>query len=612
MEIETQIAADALHQVALDEVDAAHPHRRRGLGVFDLLPDHLQAHPVRQIDHPAQLVAQAGIVMGGGIAVGHAQVTERQLGEQCFGFAAGLELAEAELHAGGHQAVAELAQGHRVDQRIVQAQVDDQRSAFDAARGDGLHQPVGEGLARQRTRRLRHEQAQRLAFHLVAGQQVQHAFHHLPVQIDDAPGQFRGRDRLRGRDQGAVGLAHAQEHLVLRQFAAGDRNDGLVGQLQLGVVQRQPGVVRGGHRRSVGGDPLGLHAGLQRRAFGGFQGAAGVGESVRQRRIAHRAGQAQGLFIADDEVALAELFAQAAGEYCLRLGIQVPGQGQETVVVQPGQRMRCGGLGQRASGIGHQVLEVGVAVALAQAQGAADLDEEQAGGSLLFQRDTQLLHQVGAGRQAGFRIDQARRRDHGRALARTLDPVGDRGDQVARTDRFGQEVIGAAFQHFVLALRVRVAGQEYDRQVQQVRTLADLQGQGHAVLPRHVQVHQDQVRPEAFDGRDHPGRCHLHFGQHPGAVQHALREQRLAAVVFHDQDAERGLACILLARIAARCDFGAGAGRGRGCCHRFRAHAGNDRRRIGGEAGPWSGFVGRCIAGPASPVMRRRGFGTQP
>ena len=559
-------------------------------------------------------------MMGGGVAVGYAQVTERQLGEQGFGFAAGLELAETELHAGGHQAVAELAQGHRMDQRIIQAQVDDQRGAFDAACGDGLHQPVGERLAGQRTRRLRHEQAQRLAFHLVSGQQVQHAFHHLPVQLDDAPGQFRGRDRLRCGDQRAIGLAHAQEHLVLRQFAAGDRDDGLIRQLQVGIGQREAGVVRGCCRRRVGRYSLGLHAGLQRGAFGGFQCAAGVGEGVWQRRIAHRARQVQGLFIADDEIVLAQLLAQAAGEHRHRFGIQVTGQGKETVVVQPGQRMRRGGLGQLASGIGHQVLEIRVAIALAQAQGAADLDEEQAGRSLFFQRGTQLLHQVGAGRQAGFRIDdQVRCGSHGRALARTLDSVGDRGDQMTRADWFGQEIIGAAFQHFVLALRVRVAGQEHDRQVQQVRSLANLHGQGHAVLARHVQIHQDQVGLETFDGRDHPGRRHLHFGQHAGAVQHALREQGLAAVVLNDQDAERGFACVLLTRIAAGDNPGVGARSSRLCCGLFRTHARDDLRFDGGigyrGCCGWCvrlGFVRGGIAGPASPVMRRRGFGAQP
>ena len=121
--------------------------------------------------------------------------------------------------------------------------------------------------------------------------------------------------------------------------------------------------------------------------------------------VTHRAGQANGVVAAHDEIMLAQFFAQALCEVRLCLGVQVLGQCQEAVVVQPCQRMRCGGKRHLAPRFGHQVFKAGVAVALAQAQGAADLDEEQATRGLRLKRVAQLLHHVGARGQAGFRID---------------------------------------------------------------------------------------------------------------------------------------------------------------------------------------------------------------
>src|SRR5690606_8886240 len=90
LEIEVQVAADRADQVALDEVDAGHPHRRGGLRVLDLLADHLQVLAVGHLDHRAQLVAQ-GVVLGrGGEAPGHAHVAQRHLREQRVGFIARL------------------------------------------------------------------------------------------------------------------------------------------------------------------------------------------------------------------------------------------------------------------------------------------------------------------------------------------------------------------------------------------------------------------------------------------------------------------------------------------------------------------------------------------
>src|SRR5690606_574453 len=115
---------------------------------------------------------------------------------------------------------------------------------------------------------------------------------------------------------------------------------------------------------------------------------------------------------------------------------------------------------------GHQPLERGVAEALAQAQGAGDLDEEQAAGGLVLAGLVDLLQQPAARGQPGFRMGtQGRQRGHALLAlrARALDAVGDRGDEVARAYRLAEEIVGAGLQHLELALRIRVAGRSEER-----------------------------------------------------------------------------------------------------------------------------------------------------
>ena len=283
-----------------------------------------------------------------------------------------------------------------------------------------------------------------------------------------------------------------------------------------------------------------MQAGLQGAALGRLQGRAGILEAARQRRIAHRAAQLHLLVLAHGEALHGQAVAQVTGDpFQIRL-VLVAQQGQEAVVVEPGQRRRCHGARQAGAGLGHQAFEGGIAVAFAQAQGTGDLDEEQAAAGAVGQRLVDLLQQPAAGGQAG--VGMVAHHVLARAGltplgAGALDPVGDRRDQVARPDRLGQEVVGAAFEHFELAFRIRIAGEKHDRQQLERRLLADQCGQAHAILAGHVQVHQDQVRVEAGDRVDHPVRLHLHLGLHPGPVQHALGEQGLGAVVLHDQHA---------------------------------------------------------------------------
>ena len=385
-----------------------------------------------------------------------------------------------------------------MDQRIGQAQVDDQRRALDAACAQGVEQPLRVRLARQRARRLRDEQAQRRPLGLALGQHVKRVFQHPVVDLGDAAGQFSGRDHLRGGQQRAVGLAHAQQHLVLRLLAAGDGHDGLVGQLELPVLQRDARGIVADLGRDVLGHAVRLQPGLQHRTFDRLQRTAGVGETQRQRGIAHRTAQLEHFVGAGLEIMAAQPVAHLLGQCRQRAFVHAVGQHQEAVVVQARHRVRRRGGGQLAARLVHQVFEHRVAVALAQAQRAIDLDEEQTAARLPLQRVGQVLQHEGARGQAGVAVDRgARGLQRLGALARALDAVGDRRDQVAWPDRLVEEIVGAAFQHLELALRVRVAGQEHDRQVQVFGLLAQQHGQRHAVLARHVQVHQHQVGAEA-------------------------------------------------------------------------------------------------------------------
>ncbi len=317
----------------------------------------------------------------------------------------------------------------------------------------------------------------------------------------------------------------------------------------------------------LAGRQIGLHAVaaqacLQRGAFDRFQRAAGVVEAQAQRCDADGAAHMHGFFFAHREGVGGQPLADLQ-RLLFQAGFgHVDGQQQEAVVVQARQRVGLGGAGQAVPGLGHQALVGGIAVTLAQAERAGDLDEEQAAGLLALQRVGEQVHHVAAGGQAGFRIAAHADLFAGllqRLLACAADAVGHRSDQVARADRLGEEVVGAAVEHFELALRVRVAGQEHDRQQLLTGLLADQRGQADAVQLGHVQIHQDQIRVIVLDRLRHAGGGHLDLRMHPGAVQHALREQGLRAVVFDDEDAVRrigGDIVLAIVRRGGRCRCG--------------------------------------------------------
>lgn len=284
--------------------------------------------------------------------------------------------------------------------------------------------------------------------------------------------------------------------------------------------------------------------------------------------------------------------------------------------------------GQAMAGLGHQALVGGITVALTQAERTGDFDEEQAAGLLARQRLGEQSHHMVARRQAGFRIAAHADLFAGllqRLLARAANAVGHCGDQVARADRLGQEIVGAAVEHFELALRIRVAGQEHDRQQLLAGLLADQGGQADAVQLGHVQIHQDQIRVVVLDRLRHAGGGHFHLRMHAGTVQHALCEQGLRAVVLDDQ-----YAIWRICRHAAVAFAGCRLCGGWRCCrrgargadrgHRLRlssrrgragrSHArrcGNDcRTHLRGAVGGSSGLVG-----PTAPVVGRRRFRAQ-
>jgi hypothetical protein len=414
----------------------------------------------------------------------------------------------------------------------------------------------------------------------------------------DQPGRLRRGHDVRGGVQRAVGVAQPQQGLVLRLLAACDRHDRLVGQFEavlgqcLAQARRQLapafGVLAG--RWRVAGQADRRQPRLAQRLLGRLQRGAGLDEAVAQRHVPDRHPQLQppGFAVHLEQVP-GDAVAQAAGQVLEPVRPGVWREHQEGVVVEPGRRIAADQAAQHPPGLGHQPLQRGIAVALAQAAHALDLHEQHAATFPARQGIAQALQQVAAGHQPGERVAAGVAHALLAQGARAPDPALHRGHQVARTDRLAEEVVGARLQDLVLLLRVRVAGQEHDRGVQEGLVLADQHRQFGARQSRHVQVHQHQVRPEPGHGLQHV----VGFGRDqrldPRAVEHALGEQRLGTVVLDDQHPVRRLA------------GGGGDVGGFG-----------DVGGIGHFQGAGGGVCGVCgwrIAGPAAPVMRRGGFG---
>lgn len=206
---------------------------------------------------------------------------------------------------------------------------------------------------------------------------------------------------------------------------------------------------------------------------------------------------------------------------------------RERVVVQACRGFTCSQQSaQPLGGAAQQAVHAGVAVALLQRAQVLDLDQQRAFGLLQA-----LQHRTTRG-QPGLRVIRAAARALLGALrACTLDPVLNRRYQVPRAHRLAQEIIRAAVQNFVMDVRVGISGQEHDRGVRVPGILAQGRGQHRAAGVGQVQVHQDQVGLEIDQRGQHVSCIRNPVGAHAGAMQHGFGEQRLAAVVLHDQDA---------------------------------------------------------------------------
>ncbi|MNV85201.1 hypothetical protein D3C71_1791360 [compost metagenome] len=113
------------------------------------------------------------------------------------------------------------------------------------------------------------------------------------------------------------------------------------------------------------------------------------------------------------------------------------------------------------------------------------------------------------------------------------------GDQVARANRFGQEVITAFAHGIQLLVQVVFGRQVDDRHAHITVAVADHLGQLRAGAGRHVQVEDDQVGLEVGQlghGADRVGQA---AGEHAGAGQYTLGVHGLCARIVDDQHAQR-------------------------------------------------------------------------
>ncbi|MNZ27929.1 hypothetical protein D3C78_451510 [compost metagenome] len=120
-------------------------------------------------------------------------------------------------------------------------------------------------------------------------------------------------------------------------------------------------------------------------------------------------------------------------------------------------------------------------------------------------------------------------------VARACRAVAHGGDQVARLDRLGQEVVAALAHGVELLVYVVLGGQVDDRHADVALVVADHLGQLGAQALGHVHVEDDQVGLEVGEGGHHLDRVGEAAGDDPGAVEHALGEGGLRPRVVDDQ-----------------------------------------------------------------------------
>jgi hypothetical protein len=435
-----------------------------------------------------------------------------------LGLLAGLELAQAELHAVRDHGFAELAHCRGVHDRVVEAQLHHQRLAGHAGVGDLLAQPFGLAGRGERERRLRHVQAQQLVVLQVLADERQRLLHHPAVDVHDQRASLGHRDDLGGRMQLAVGVAHAQQGLVLRHVAAGDRDHRLVVHHQAVVLERlahlqqQRGFLHGlGHARGLEAAYAALGgARLAGDLLGGIDHRAGFVEAMLEGGDADRHAQPQRMPERGKgrlHHGLAQLHRQ---RFQRRLVVLVVHH-QVAAVAEACRGHFAQRRAEQPRKVTEQRLKRGQANALAQRAQVLDFDEQQAAFLLAaMQRLVHLLEHGSAVDQAGGRILVGATRPPCLDGARTAHPRLHRGNQVSRPDRLGEEVVAAGLDRVELHVVAALAGQEHDRRVQEDVLLADQRGQLDAARAGHVQVHQHQVGAELLHRRHYVERLEHH------------------------------------------------------------------------------------------------------
>ena len=108
---------------------------------------------------------------------------------------------------------------------------------------------------------------------------------------------------------------------------------------------------------------------------------------------------------------------------------------------------------------------------------------------------------------------------------------------MVRPDRFGQKIIATDAHDTLLHVSVAFAGQEDDRNRIIGRLLPDRRRQFTAVIVRHVEIHQDQFRPEFRHDIQRLGRVRHDYGRDVGLMQDRFVIPRDLRIVVDDHHA---------------------------------------------------------------------------
>ena len=119
-----------------------------------------------------------------------------------------------------------------------------------------------------------------------------------------------------------------------------------------------------------------------------------------------------------------------------------------------------------------------------------------------------------------------------------LQEGADAEQHLVRMERLADEVLRAARQRLTLRSLAQITGQHQDREVARLRDLVQLIEHRQTIHVRHVQVEQNQIRPETHVRFGNLPRIHRAFdAAEAGALQHSAQERDVLRLVVDDQDA---------------------------------------------------------------------------